>query len=88
MCAAFEIGGGGYLLFGGDGVALNFHGFYPHRKNKYKNKRERCRGKAEFYYKRFYVSSVNGNRVVLDKSPDSTVIAINTAFNITDLKKV
>lgn len=40
------------------------------------------------YYKRFYVSSVNGNRVVLDKSPDSTVLAINTAFNITDLKKV
>ena len=40
------------------------------------------------YYKRFYVSSVNGNRVVLDKSPDSSVLAINTAFNITDLKKV
>lgn len=40
------------------------------------------------YYKRFYVSSVNGNRVVLDKSPDNTVLAINTAFNITDLKKV
>lgn len=40
------------------------------------------------YFKRFYVSSVNGNRLVLDKSPDSTVLAINTAFNITDLKKV
>ncbi len=39
------------------------------------------------YYKRFYVSSVTGNRVVLDKSPDSSVLAINTAFNITDLKK-
>lgn len=39
------------------------------------------------YYKRFYVSSVNGTRVVLDKSPDSSVLAINTAFNITDLKK-
>ena len=40
------------------------------------------------FYKRFYVSSVNGNRVVLNRSPDSTVLAINTAFNITDLKKV
>lgn len=40
------------------------------------------------YFKRFYVSSVNGKRVVLNKSPDSTVLAINTAFNITDLKKV
>lgn len=39
------------------------------------------------YYKRFYISSVNGNRVVLNKSPDSTVLAINTAFNITNLKK-
>ncbi len=39
------------------------------------------------YFKRFYVSSVTGNRVVLDKSPDSSVLAINTAFNITDLKK-
>ena len=40
------------------------------------------------YFKRFYVSSVNGKRVVLNKSPDSTVLAINTAFNIKDLKKV
>lgn len=40
------------------------------------------------YFKRFYVSSVSGKRVVLNKSPDSTVLAINTAFNITDLKKV
>ena len=40
------------------------------------------------YFKRFYVSSVNGKRVILNKSPDSAVLAINTAFNIKDLKKV
>lgn len=53
MCAAFEIGGGGYLLFGGDGVALNFHGFYPHRKTNIKTSASAAAAKQNFIINAF-----------------------------------
>lgn len=39
------------------------------------------------YTKRFYVASVTKDRVLLNKSPDDTVFAINTPFNKSDLIK-
>ena len=39
------------------------------------------------YTKRFYVASVTKDRVLLNKSPDDAVFAINTPFNKSDLIK-
>ena len=37
------------------------------------------------YTKRFYVESVSKDRILLNKSPDDSVFAINTPFNKADL---